>query len=465
MHRDAGQNRAVAVRSALSEIAKPLVGSTITPIVVFLPLISITGVTGVFFRALALTVGVALLTSLLLALTWTPTLSHYLVRRKGTGGHESKPTGMIAGLVRVHERLLRGVIAYPAAFALFVAGVVGGSAYCYQSLGSDLLPAIDEGGFILDYLTPAGSSLTETNRVLQQVEAILQSTPEVENTSRRTGLQLGLAQVTEANTGDFTVRLKKNRTRSVDEVISDVRDRIADQLPGLEVEFPQLLTDMIGDLTSSPEPVEIKLFSQDPALLAEWAPQVAEAIQKVHGVVDVMDGIGNAISGPAVTFQVDSVAAARAGFSPEEVQTNVSALLQGEPAAAPVIRDGRSYTIRVRYPEAARASNDTIRDTPLVSVTGRTATIGSITRITELPGQAEIRRENLQRDVVVTARLEGVNLGDGIAAVPDGNQRSQSAARDPRRVWRYVPGAAKILQDLVVVLALAILLVFVVLLL
>ena len=189
-------------------------GSTITPIVVFLPLISITGVTGVFFRALAITVGVALLTSLALALTWTPTLSHFLIRRRGgagAGGHREAAPGR---LMRAYERTLRFTLEHPLALAAFSLALIGGTYFCYQNTGSDLLPAMDEGGFILDYIMPAGSSLAETNRVITHVEQILRRNPDVENTSRRTGLQLGLAAVTEANTGDISVKLKRDRKRT-----------------------------------------------------------------------------------------------------------------------------------------------------------------------------------------------------------------------------------------------------------
>src|SRR5205085_4761182 len=178
----------------------------------------------------------------------------------------------------------------------------------------------DEGGFIIDYIMPAGSSLEETNRVITHVEAILRKTPEVESTSRRTGMQLGLAQVTEANTGDITVKLKRERDRSGEEVIADVRAKITKQEPMLQVEFVQWLQDMIGDLTSAPEPVAIKLFSQDPNLLRTWSPQVADAIKKIPGVVDILNGIDNTISGPATVFQVDPATAARAGFTPQEIE-------------------------------------------------------------------------------------------------------------------------------------------------
>ena len=167
------------------------------------------------------------------------------------------------------------------------------------------------------------------------MEALLKSVPEIENTSRRTGLELGLAQVTEAHRGDMTIKLKTDRTRSSDEIIDELRDKIDVQFPLLKVEFPQLLSDMIGDLTSSPEPIEVKLFSQDPAVLREWAPKLAASMRKIKGVVDVLDGIENTISGPLLTFKVDPSAVARAGLTPEEIQTDASALLQGAPAPNP----------------------------------------------------------------------------------------------------------------------------------
>ncbi len=211
LHRDAGLSRGEAIRSAMREIWKPLVGSTVTPIVVFLPLITITGVTGVFFRALAITVGVALLTSLGLALTWTPTLSHFLLRRKGAGGkahHEDgERRGIMGRIVNVYEKVLTFTLARPIVLVLGCIVVVVGGFFCYRAIGSDLLPAMDEGGFILDYLMPAGSSLQETNRVISDVEKMLRDMKEVASTSRRTGLQLGLATVTEANVGDISVKL------------------------------------------------------------------------------------------------------------------------------------------------------------------------------------------------------------------------------------------------------------------
>jgi CzcA family heavy metal efflux pump len=467
MHRDRGQTRAEAIRSAIREIRVPLVGSTITPIVVFLPLISITGVTGVFFRALAVTVGMALLTSLALALTWTPTLSHYFIRKRAgrhAGEQEEVQHSVPRWLMRSYERVLRMALEHPLALAVFCVLLIGGSYYCYRNCGSDLLPAMDEGGFIIDYIMPAGSSLEETNRVVSHVEQILRAVPEVEGTSRRTGLQLGLAAVTEANTGDISVKLKRQRSRTGDQVIADVRAKVTKTEPVLDVEFMQLLQDMIGDLTNAPEPVAIKLFSQDPDLLRAWAPKVGDTIKKIPGVVDVLDGIENTISGPATLFNVDPSVTARAGFSPEEVELDTSAILQGEPASLPVVLNDRAYTIRVRFPAQTRASTDAIRNTLLVSSTGKTATLGSLAKVVEIPGQTEIRRENLQRDVTVTARFEGMNLGDGMAKV----QQAIADANVPPSIRVQYGGQyeeqQKSFKDLAFVLLLAIVLVFIVLL-
>jgi CzcA family heavy metal efflux pump len=466
MHRDSGQSRAEAIRSALRESSKPLIGSTITPIVVFLPLISITGVTGVFFRALAITVTMALLTSLFLALTWTPTLSHYLLRsrRNKSHGEQDERKGFIGRLVRGYEVALRFALAHPFVLTVLVLTVIGGSYVCYEHVGSDLLPAMDEGGFILDYIMPAGSSLAETDRALLEVERILRSIPEVDNTSRRTGLQLGLAQVTEANTGDIAIRLRRNRKRSAEQVIAEVREKVNDALPMLQVEFVQLLGDMIGDLTSAPEPVEIKLFSQDQSVLREWGPRLADEIKKIPGIVDVLNGVDNTISSPAIVYKVNQDVAARAGFTPEEVELDVSAIIQGEPAPVPVILNDRPYTIRVRYPAEARASVDKIRDALLVSSTGKTATLGSLASVQELPGQTEVRRENLQRALAVTARLEDLDLGSALKGV----EAAVAKLNMPPSIRVEYGGAfqeqKRSFRDLLTVLILAILLVFTVLL-
>jgi multidrug efflux pump subunit AcrB len=502
LHRDGGEGPLQATASALKELTVPLIGSTLTPIVVFLPLITITGVTGTFFSALAIAMSVSLLASLALALVWTSNLSVSLIRR-GQATHappvmhedkehplppglandpkalqmrrmmaaeEASLTGGLFGRVLLfYERAMRRSLEHPAWLVMLAVVLIAGSYVCYNALGSDLLPSFDEGGFVLDYVMPPGSSLQETGRVLTHVEAILRATPEIESTSRRTGLELGLAAVTEPNTGDIAVKLKADRSRGVDDVISDVREKIASSEPGLDTEFIQVLQDMIGDLTGAPEPVVVKLFSPDPDLLSTWAPQVADALTKVtikgkNPVVDVEDGIEKTTSGPAVSFTVNPASAERAGFTTEDLGTVAVAMVEGEPTTAPVIVNERPYPVRVRFPESARSSLENMSNTMLVNSSGGTATLGALAAIDELPGQTEIRRENLQRLVEVTARLEGVDMGTGIAAV----QKAVADLKVPSSIRVEYGGTyreqQKSFRDLATVLGLAVVLIFLVLL-
>jgi len=468
MHRDAGEHRTEAVRKALAEIGAPLIGSTITPVVVFLPLVAVSGVTGSFFRALAITMTAALLTSLALALTWTPGLSFVLLRNergKHHGQDEAEHENHAAGrflrhILRVHRRVLDWSLAKP----LWLGGIclllVVGTWAGYQALGSNLLPEMDEGGFILDYIMPAGSSLSETNRVLEHVSRILHSIPEVENTSRRTGLQMGLAAVTEANTGDFTIKLRADHHRSVWQVMDDVRQQIKATEPELDIELFQILQDNINDLSNAAEPIQIKLFSEDPALLNQLGPEVADAISKIPSVTDVENGIDNTISGPATNFQVDPQVAARLGFTPSEVAEDATSILDGIATNDPLIANDRPYTIRVRLGDETRTSLEAIRDTVFNSATGHTASLGSLATIQQLPPQNEIRRENLQRLVVVTGNLEGSDLGGAMVKV----RQTVAGIHLPPSVRVEYGGAyqeqQKSFHDLLRVLLLALALVF-----
>jgi multidrug efflux pump subunit AcrB len=428
---------------------------------------------------------------LFLALTWTPTLSQYFLRDKRKGPYTSElaatgatpagteyvdPAALLAAeeahlsgffgrIVSFYGNFMKRVLHRPVLLTAASVVIIFLAVVCFWRLETGLLPEMDEGGFILDYWTPPGSSLTESSRILQDIERILKATPEVENTSRRTGLELGLAAVTEANRGDFTVRLKKKRNRDIQEIMDNVRDEINKTEPATRIEFVQVLQDMIGDLSNEPQPVAIKLYSQDPQLLLQSAPRVADAISKAPGVVDVLDGVENTISGPASTFQINSATAARSGFTPEEIAIDASAVLEGQPAATPVVINDRVYPIRVRFPEPHDSSLDQMINTPLLSSTGKTATLGALATFTTESGQTEIRRENLQRFMEVTSLLnKGVGLGSGIAAV----QKAVNGLHLPSSIRIEYGGTyqeqQKSFRDLLTVLVLALLLLFIVLL-
>jgi CzcA family heavy metal efflux pump len=413
-----GESRVNAVHRALAEISAPIIGSTITPVVVFLPLSLLTGVTGVFFRSLALTMTVALLTSLVLALFFTPVLAQRFVSpsTKESGPHTEEEQGgrVLHRGMRLYERLLEKALRHRRTVLLLIGGLLVVAYLIYKLLGSEFLPAFDEGAFILDYVAPPGASLLETDRLLRHVERLLKETPDVESFSRRTGMQLGLAGVTEPNTGDFAVKLRSKHRRG-EEVMSELRQKIESSEPALRVEFLGILSDLIGDLASSPSPVEIRLYSEDTAALHRTAQQIAASIAKVKGVVEIFNGI--VVSGPAVTFRIDPQRAATFGITTADVTATIEAALGGTAASA-IIERNRSINVRVILPGEYRNSLDQLRSLRIHSpVTNGLVRVDQVSTVEYDPGQTEMRRDGLRQSIAVTARLEGSVLGTAIKSI------------------------------------------------
>ena len=426
-HLQRGQTRAEAVQKAISEITVPIIGSTITPVVVFFPLALLTGVTGAFFRSLALTMTVALLTSLVLALTFTPVLAEKFIRSKkrqkaktklpdleADEREEEAESGFVMRFVAArYESVLRFALKNRFAVLILSALILVGAYFLYQNLGSEFLPAFDEGAFVLDYIAPPGTSLQETDRILRHVEELLRETPEVESYSRRTGLQLGLS-ITEPNTGDFLVKLKQNRSRTTEEVTNELRQKIERSEPALQVEFVGILSDLIGDLTSSPAPVEIRIFSEDQKVLHQTAAQIEESIKKVTGVVDTNSGV--VVSGAAVTFKINPQSAARFGASPNDIANTVTAAMTGDASSA-ILEKGRLIAVRVILPQSARQSLDILKALQIRSVSGQLFRLDQVADVEYEQGQTEIERDGLRQSVAVTARITGADLGTTIAKI------------------------------------------------
>ncbi len=330
-----GLPRREAIQAGMSEILVPLIGSTLTPVVVFIPLAFLEGISGVFFRALALTMVVALLTSLVLAITLTPSLASWFTRDRGHLEHGHAPKSEEGGfllqrVIRAYEIAVRAALRH-VWLALGACGLVlllG--AGIYQHLESEFLPPMDEGAMVIDYIAPPGTSLAETHRQLLLAEQILIATPDVESFSRRTGAQLGLT-VTEPNTGDFLVKLKPDRKRHTDAVRSELRAKFNSTLPGIQWEFPGVLSDLIGDLIWSPEPIEVKLFSTDIEFLKKKAPEVEEQLKKIRGVVDTKDGL--IYAGPTISLRVRYTDAQRLGLTAADVAAAVNAAMLGQEAS------------------------------------------------------------------------------------------------------------------------------------
>ncbi len=413
-HLLSGESRVKAVEKAIAEITIPIIGSTITPVVVFLPLTLLTGVTGVFFRSLALTMAVALLTSLVLALTFTPVLAEKFVKvKKGTAQNHEELGRVMSFIVRPYERLLK--FSLNNKWVVIVASVLilFGSFFLYKQLGSEFLPQFDEGAFVLDYVAPPGTSLQETDRILQHVEEILADTPEVESYSRRTGLQLGLS-ITEPNTGDFLVKLKDERSRTTSAVSDDLRGQIEESEPALEVEFVGILSDLIGDLTSSPEPVEIKVFSDDKTALHAKAEEIEAAIKNVDGVVDTNPGV--VVSGPAITFKINQQNAAKFGVSATDIANAVTTAMTGD-AASTILQQGKLITVRVGLPPEAKKDLEMLKSLQIRSASGAQFRLDQVSSIEYDKGQTEIMRDGLRQMVSVTARITGSDLGTTIEKI------------------------------------------------
>jgi CzcA family heavy metal efflux pump len=465
-HMSRGQSRREAVQSAVSEITVPIIGSTITPVVVFLPLTLLTGVTGVFFRSLALTMAVALLTSLVLALAFTPVLAERFVKARPEDAlcpdEEEETHGRVLGaIIRRYESILSVALDKKWIVGLVIVVVLAGSYLLYRNLGSEFLPEFDESAFVLDYLAPAGSSLAETNRMLQGVEELLMKTPEVESYSRRTGLEMGLF-VTEPNKGDFAVKLKPGHKRSTEEVISELRDQIKKSQPALDIEFVGIVPDVIGDLQGNPEPIEVKLFSEDDAALHEKAEEVEAAIQKVNGVVDTLSGV--VISGPAVTFNIDPARAAQFGVTVNDVASTITIAMSGD-AASSILQQDRLIKVRVIFPPDVRTSLDKVKALQVRSSSGQLFRLDQVADVDIDKGQTEIERENLRQMVGVTGRLEGSDLGTAIRQIKE--QLAKDVKFPPGMTVEYgglYQEQQSSFRELATALVLAVLLVFITLL-
>jgi CzcA family heavy metal efflux pump len=405
-----GLSTNTAVESALGELGRPLIASTLTVIAVFMPLVFVSDITGLFFRALAITLGGGLAISLALAVFFTPALEELVGRwRRG-----SRLPGRVFGAMRTAFLAeLRPFIRVPAlalaaATACFIAAFM-----LYRAVGTDYLPALDEGGFVLDYIAPPPGTLGDTGALLGKIEDVLRTTPEVTAFSRRTGTQLGFF-LTESNRGDFSVRLKQQRARSIDEIMDDVRKRILAAVPGMQIEFSQVLQDLIGDLSGVPQPIEVKVFGTDQAEIEATARRVAAEIGTVHGIVDVFDGI--VVSGPVEQIAINQSAAARYGLSANDIRATLETAIEGTVATQLSVGD-RLIGVRVRYPPNFHRDLPALSEVQLRTPSGTIVPLGTVADMSWGGETTELARERLRPVVPVTARLEGVDLGTALGEI------------------------------------------------
>jgi CzcA family heavy metal efflux pump len=412
LHAKTGESVEKAIRRGTNEILGAVAGSTFTTVVVFLPLGLVEGAVGQFFLAFSETLSIAVLVSLVLAFSLIPILSRRYLQKEGR--EPAHPERFIEALSYRYESLLRRALRHTNLVLICTILFAGIGIFVYTTLGSGFLPLMDEGSFVIDYFMPAGTSLTETDRVLHEVERILQQTPEVAGVSRRTGSELGLF-ATAQNEGDILVRLKKARHRGVEEIMDEVREKVESTLPGIRIEFVQILQDFLGDLEGNPNPVEIKIFGDDLNVLQNRAEEISQKVEKIDGVVDLFNGIqkGN----PEILVQIDPTRTQNAGLDPESVKNQLAEALLGQ-----VVTQYRQFDrligIRVRFPDSARFNYELVRKFPLLNqATGTIVPLSSIATLKEVEGSSELLRENQRQMIDITARISGTTLGDVIPKV------------------------------------------------
>ncbi len=419
------------VLTAAEEFTRPLVGSSAATIIIFAPLAFLSGVTGAFFKALSLTMAASLVISFLIAWLAVPLLALHLLGEKDAEPHRAGT--WTTRVQAVYTSLMTRVLSAPWLMAVVLVPLLLLGWAGYRQIGSGFMPVMDEGGFVLDYLAPPGTSLSETDRLVRQVEVILRDTPEVQTYSRRTGLQLS-GGLTEANNGDLFVRLIPLPRRPIHVVMDEVRQRIEQQIPGLQIEMAQLMEDLIGDLTAVPEPIEVKLFSDDDLLLRKVADQVADTIATVRGVVEVKNGL--VVAGDALEIRVDQAKAALEGLSPDAVTLMLTDYVTG--AVTTHVQQGVKMTgVRVWVPEGTRATARDLGMLRLRAPDGHLFPLKRVATIEVMTGQPQVKREDLKTMVPVTARISGRDLGSTIREM---TERLDRPGFLPKGVYYHLGG-------------------------
>ncbi len=410
-HLGMGEAPAVAAERGTAELIGPVVGSTATTLVVFLPLGLLTGFVGDFFRSLCMTLGVSVLLSLVFALTVIPLLSQ---RFLSTKAYRESSGRFIEPVNRTYESSVRWALCHRLWVALLAVIALASGVFLVTKMESGFLPEMDEGGYVLDYITPPGTSLETTDAIVRKFEARIAEMPETAAFSRRTGAEMGLF-ATQQTKGDILVKLvpRAKRARTTEEIMNDLRPKVEQDAPGVEIEFTQILQDMLGDLQGVPEPVEVKLFGDNVGVLESVADEVGDKLVKIPGIVD-FKGIqkGN----PEFVYHVDPTQAGRLGLTVDQVSQQIKAGLLGVTETS--LRQGdRTIDIRVRFPDQFRFNVNSISQFPIITPAKQVVPLGAMSTVELVQGENQLYRENQRLMVSLTARLENRDMGSAIGDV------------------------------------------------
>ncbi len=398
------------LQRAIDYLFPAMVGSSISTIVIFIPFLLMTGVAGAYFTVLTNTMIITLVCSFFVTWIGLPVIYLLLTRPKTADALKEKHEKPVK--VR-SQKWVTYFILRPWLSLLIILGCAIVIVIVPPLLKTGFLPDMDEGSIVLDYNTPPGTSLEETDRILQQVEKIIVKEPDVEAYSRRTGTQMGFF-ITEPNTGDYLIQLKRDHKKTTEEVISDLREKIASTQPELVIDFGQVITDMLGDLMESAQPIEIKVFGSDQAVLQNLSKQIAAAVSSVKGTADVFDGI--VIAGPSISINPNYDALAQYNVTPLELQSQTQIALEGN-VVGNLIEKQQLSPIRMVYPGNRSLNINDVKNLNVFLTKGQMIPISQLATVSINPGEAEINRENLQSMGVITARMENTDLGTVMTAI------------------------------------------------
>lgn len=398
------------IKTAIDYLFPAMLGSSISTIVIFIPFMLMTGVAGAYFHILTNTMIITLVCSFLVSWIGLPVVYLLLSGHKHTDGIKSKEE-------EVHhikkQRWVRWVILRPYVSVLIIAATLIAIVIVPPLLETGFLPEMDEGSIVMDYISPPGTSLDETDRMLREVEKIITRQPEVAAYSRRTGTQMGFF-ITEPNTGDYLIQLKKTRDKTTEEVMTDLREKIAANQPALKIDLGQVIGDMLGDLMSSVQPVEIKVFGDNDQKLQNLSKQIAQVVRGVQGTADVSDGV--IIAGPSVSIDPHYSKLAQYNITPASLQFQLQTALEGNIIGNMLEREQLS-PIRMVYPGNRGLNVSGIENQTVFVPSGKLIPLSELASVQLRAGDAEINRENLQSMGVITARLEGSDLGSVMPAI------------------------------------------------
>ncbi len=403
------------VQKAIKYLFPAMVGSSLSTIVIFLPFILMSGVAGAYFKVLTDTMIITLVCSFFVTWICLPVIYLLLSKKPKTGNLRSETLNQKPKKAHTvkNQGWVKFFIRKPYISLLFMLFLAASIWYILPKLETGFLPDMDEGSIVFDYSTPPGTSLEETDRILHEVEKIISTVPEVEAYSRRTGTQMGFF-ITEPNTGDYLIQLKKDRTKTTDEVIDEIRTKVEASQPALRADYGQVIGDMLGDLMASVQPVEVKIFGTDTKKLQDLSKQISSIVENVQGTADVFDGI--VIAGPSISIEPDATALAQFGITPASLQYQLQTALEGN-VVGTVFEKEQQNNIRLVYPGNKYLNVADINRLQIFLPDGKLKPITDLATVEINPGDAEIQRENLQTMGVITARLNNRDLGSVMADV------------------------------------------------